>query len=252
MSDEEPRESRLAGRRILITGAASGIGRATAELFAREGARLALFDRDDAGLKAVAAATGGIAMAVDVTSQRDVERAVMRSAGELDGLDGVVSAAGVFTYTSFEETTPEIWHRHLSVNLTGPYLVCRSALPFLKQSIGSTIVNIASVAALLPSRNMTAYLASKGGLVAFTKGLAAEIAPVVRANIICPGMVITRMTRGNYADLDQARAVAKGKAALQRAGEPEEIAAIALFLSSRDSSFMTGSVVSADGGRAYY
>jgi NAD(P)-dependent dehydrogenase (short-subunit alcohol dehydrogenase family) len=252
LTSAQPRQPRLGGRRILVTCAASGIGKAVAELFAEEGARLSLLDRDEPGLTEVAARLNAIAAVADVSSPQQVEAAVANAATALGGLDGVVNAAGIFKSLSLEETTPDIWQRFLDVNLTGPYLVCRNALAHLRKQAGSTVVNVASVAALLPRPNISAYVASKGGLIAFTKSFAGEAAPNVRANVLCPGMVITAITLTGYPDPVRREQIAREKAALQRAADPKEMATIALFLSSHESSFVTGSVVNADGGRAYY
>lgn len=252
MATEAAPRGRLAGRRILVTGAASGIGRAIAELFAAEGARLALLDRDAAGLKEVAGRLPAVAVPADVAVAQQVEAAVGSAATALSGLDGVVNAAGIFKALSIDDTTPEIWQRFIDVNLTGPFLICRTALPHLRQQPGSTVVNIASVAALLPRANISAYVASKGGLITFTKSLAAEAAPNVRANVLCPGMVITAITLTGYPDPVRREQIAREKAALQRPAQPEEMASIALFLSCAESAFITGSVINADGGRAYH
>jgi NAD(P)-dependent dehydrogenase (short-subunit alcohol dehydrogenase family) len=138
---------RLTGRKIVITGGASGIGRATAELFAKEGAAVAVFDRDAAHAEAVSRSIGGTSFAVDVSDAAEVERMVAAAAGVLGGLDGLVNAAGVWLM----ETGPEIWHQTISVNLTGTFLCVQAAVPFLRQAGHVAIVNIGSGVGLLPT-----------------------------------------------------------------------------------------------------
>ena len=143
--------SRLRGRRIVITGAASGIGRATANLFAREGAALALVDRDQQGLAETARQTAGHAYNVDITDEQAVSHAIEEAAGALHGIDGVVNAAGIMPTGLLSEVPVSTWRRTLDVNLTGMYLVVRSCLRWLKEERAATIVNIASAAGLLPN-----------------------------------------------------------------------------------------------------
>lgn len=245
-------EGRLRGRRILVTGAASGMGRSIAQLFAREGAGLALLDRTADALAAVAEPLGALALAVDVSSESEVVTAVERAAAVLGGLDGVVNAAGVYQAISLADTSYDQWRRFIDINLTGPYLVCRAALAHLKAAGGGTIVNISSNGALLPHPNQSAYVASKGGLSAFTKALAAELGPDnIRANVICPGMIHSGITHALYTP-EQGEVVAASRMAMGRMGQPEEIATTTLFLTSADSAYITGSIVTVDGGRAYY
>lgn len=240
-----PAAPRLSGRRILVTGAASGIGLAVARLFSAHGAALALLDRDVSGLEQVVAEVGGVACVADLTDEAAVERAVRYGAETLGGLDGVVNAAGVMLRGSVAEVDAATWRQVLDVNLTGPYLVVRSALPWLKAASSAAIVNIASAGGLLPNApNRTAYAASKGGLIALTRGLAAELAPTIRANSVCPGLVETPMVEGV-----RANAV---NYALQRLARPEEIAEAILFLTSEDASYVTGAALSVDGGRAFH
>ncbi|MFG3151456.1 SDR family NAD(P)-dependent oxidoreductase [Streptomyces sp. NPDC048219] len=242
--DDAPR-GRLRGRRIVVTGAASGIGRATARLFAQEGASLALLDRDPAGLKEIAQESGGRGFEVDITVEDEVAAAAERAAVELGGVDGVVNAAGIMFRGRAADVPAADWRRVLDVNLTGTYLVTRSFLPWLTRESAASVVNIASAQGLLPnSPGYTAYAASKGGIVALTKALAAELAPEVRVNCISPGMVDTAMADGHR---DGAT-----NYALKRIADPSEIAAALLFLSSTEASYVTGSVLGVDGGRAFH
>lgn len=236
---------RLQGRRIVVTGAASGIGRAIAQLFAEEGAALALFDRDAAGLTATAALTGGHVCEVDVASETSVAAAAAQAAAALGGIDGVVNAAGIMRTGPMEDTPMTVWRQVIDVNLTGTFMVSRACLPWLRQAEGATIVNIASAAGLLPNApGLTAYAASKGGVVNLGRAMAAELAPAIRVNTVCPGMVDTPMAEGFHANV--------GNYALKRLAQPAEIARVILFLTSADGSYVTGATLAADGGRSFH
>ena len=236
---------RLRGRRILITGAASGIGQRTAVLFAAEGAALTLLDCDRRRLASVARETGGTAVETDVTQEPSVTRAVEQGAGAMGGIDGVVNAAGIVIHGSVLDVGLADWKLVLDVNLTGTYIVVRCCLPWLVKAPFATIVNIASGQGLLPNNpGMTAYAASKGGVVNLTRALAAELAPSIRVNSVCPGMVDTPMTAGLERDLD--------RYALGRIAEPLEIAQSILFLTATESSFITGTALAVDGGRTFH
>lgn len=245
---------KLEGRRILITGAASGIGRATAELFASHGAALALLDCQADALAAVAAVTGGTAITVDLAQEAKVLDAVAKSAQALNGLDGLVNCAGISGSQPLDMLDRQRWDKFVAVNLTAPYLICRAALPHLRESGMATIVNVASGQALLPNApGISAYAATKAGLTAFTKAIAAELAPHIRANVIAPGIVDTPLVAnvlGGYANPDDAPFVQQY--AMKRVAQPAELAEAILFLTSQDSSFVTGTVLAVDGGRTFH
>lgn len=250
---------RLEGRRVLITGAASGIGRATAELFLAEGAVVALLDCDEARLAQLVDGLAGDrahGVQADVADPAAVAVAVEAACSRLGGLDGVVNAAGVATAGPIEATTLAEWQATLAVNLTGPFLVCRAALPALKAAGAATIVNIASGAGLRPIPEMGAYSAAKAGLVMFGKSLAMEVAAdSIRVNAICPGIVDTPMFRRVYegaADPQAELAAIKSRYLIERVAQPAEIAAAALFLTSDQSSYMTGAALAVDGGRTLH
>ena len=169
--------NRLGNRRILITGAASGLGAAIAALFAEEGAKLALLDRDSDGVRANAKSLSAFAAEVDVTNFDAMADAAASAAKAIGGIDGIVNAAGIMHYAPFEETNLTAWQETLDINLTGPWVVCRAALPLLRHARSATIVNIASGLGLRPAPRYSAYAASKGGLIALTKTLAMELAP---------------------------------------------------------------------------
>lgn len=238
----------LAGRRILITGASAGIGRATAELFAREGAALALVDRNPVDLAGPAVT----AIEADVSDESSIAAAVAIAAKAMGGIDGIVNAAGIFPVAKIEDTSLELWQRTLAVNLTGPFLVIRAALPHLRAAPRATIVNISSGSAIVPYPELGAYGASKGGIAVASKVWAAELGPSIRVNVIAPGMTRTGMVTDWHPDPQQLAARAKGLYALQRIAEPAEIAEGILFLSCERSSIVTGATIAMDGGRTFH
>lgn len=249
-SEKEPRKydtgrGKLAGRRIVVTGAASGIGRMTAMLFSQEGAGLILLDRDGIGLAEVANATSGLPVVVDITDEDAVSAAIDKAATSLKGIDGVVNAAGIMTTGNVIDTPAASFRKVVEVNLTGTYIVTRSCLRWMVKEASATVVNIASAQGLLPNApGHTAYAASKGGVVNISRAFAAELAPSIRVNCVCPGMVDTPMADGHRANV--------GNYALKRLADPAEIAQVILFLTANDSSYVTGAVLAADGGRSYH
>lgn len=249
----------LAGRRILITGAAKGIGLATAKRFVDEGAVIAALDKDHPALAAIRVYSGDrlrAALDVDVAEPEAVERAVETCALALGGLDGVVNAAGIDLVADIEAMELAQWSRVLAVNLTGPMLVMRVAFPHLRASGGGTIVNVSSGAGLSPLKHRTAYCASKAGLQMASKALAMEAAEFgIRINTICPGAVETELFRSGIdaaPDPKAAYEAVRTRYALQRIAAPEEIAAAILWLTSAESSYVTGTAIAVDGGRTFH
>lgn len=242
---------RLKGRRILITGAAKGIGRATAELFAKEGAQLALLDIDAAPLKAVAAATGGTVLEADVRSEAAVEKAVAEAARAMGGIDGVVNCAGIAgTPATLEGIKLEHWLDTIQTNLTGTFLVCQKSVPWLRKAAGrASIVNLASGQALLPTGGSGAYAASKGGVLAFSKDLSYTLAPDIRVNVVCPGTTDTPMVAEVKNAAPHIIANLLAGVPFKRFALAGEQAAAILFLTSEESSFVTGTALAVDGGR---
>jgi NAD(P)-dependent dehydrogenase (short-subunit alcohol dehydrogenase family) len=241
---------RLAGRKLMVTGAASGIGLATSRLFIAEGAQLAVLDRDAGALARELDQPQVSRIACDLIDGDRAAGAVHQAAAALGGLDGIVNCAGVALNAPLGETGPDVWRRIMAINLDAPYRICREALPYLQAARAATIVNVASGQALLPNApGGTAYAASKAGLVAFTKAIAAELAPAIRANILCPGLVNTPMVRDLLREGD-------GKFveqyAMRRPAEPAEMAKVLLFLTSDESSYVTGATLAADGGRTFH
>lgn len=242
----EPKGGRLAGRSILITGASSGIGRATAILFAAEGAHVGLLDLPGDALTALAAELAMPSAGCDLTDRAATYAAVEQLGNSFGRIDGVVNCAGVGFAARLEDITDEKWDLTLEVNLTAVFRVCKAALPWLSREDAASIVNIASAQGLVPNLpGASAYAASKAGLIAFTKALAAELGPKIRANVLCPGLTRTPMapTAGSH--------VTDGYA-LKRIAEPEEMAAAILFLMGAESSFVTGIALAADGGRTFH
>lgn len=250
---------KLAGRRILITGASSGIGLMTARLFESEGARLALVALDDGRLgPAIDLLTHPdqhVAIGVDVTDPAQVSAMAAKATGALDGIDGVVNSAGADLLCPFEDTSLEQWRNIIDANMTSAFLVCKATLSALRAAGGGTIVNLGSGAALRPFNGRAAYCAAKAGLVMFSKTLALELAEDnIRVNALCPGAIDTPMLRettGGEVGGPVPEEV-RTRFALGRIGTPDEIARAALFLTSQDSSFVTGVALAADGGRAFH
>lgn len=240
-------QKKLEGRRILITGAASGMGRAIAALFASEGAKVALLDRNGPAVVKYAAELQGFGSECDISSPSQVQSSVGNAIEACGGLDGVVNAAGLYLSAAFEDTDLESWNRVMSVNVNGPYNILHAALPALRQAASATVVNIASVSGYMPMAGTAAYSASKAAVIMLTKCLGFELGPKIRVNAICPGVIKTEMTRHIWTDPERAANTA-ARVALNKMGEPEDIARAALFLSSDDSSFATGTEIVLDGG----
>ena len=239
---------RLEGRRVLVTGAASGMGEAAARLFAAEGARLALVDISAEKLAVVASETGQLGVPTDVASEASVQAAVQQAVEAMGGLDGVVNAAGILAHRAFEDTDAATFQRVVGVNLAGPFNVCRAALRHLRASGAGAIVNIASLSGVRPVPGMAVYSATKAGLLAMSEALSGEVGPQVRVNVICPGIIRTPMTdfmwgEGAAGDAGVAKLVKLG-----RPGEPSEVAEAALFLISDKASFVNAANLIVSGG----
>ena len=249
---------KLSDQVAIVTGGGSGQGRATALLFAQEGARVVVGDINDKGAAETARLInrqeGGQAIAakVDVTKADEVSGMVDTALSHYGRLDILINNAGATLFKGIEDTTEEDWDRILNTNLKAIFLGCKYAIPAMRRSGGGSIVNIASVAGLIGMPEHFAYCAAKAGVIHFTKSLALDHGREnIRINCICPGGVLTPML-GEVIDVHdptQVERVAR-QHALGRVAEPEEIARVSLFLCSTDASFMTGAAVTVDGGIA--
>jgi 3-oxoacyl-[acyl-carrier protein] reductase len=246
-----PNRSRsIAGSVAIITGAASGMGRATAKLFATEGAHVAIIDLDLEACVAVAAECGANARAyaLDVADGDAIAQVVQQIGADFGGIDILVNNAGVTSFCALDDPAyEEIWHRALAVMLTAHQRMVRAALPWLRQSDAARIVNIASTEGLGATPGDTPYVAAKTGVIGLTRGLAVDLGPEgITVNCICPGPIRTAMTD---AVAEEHKVIfAKRRTALKRYGEPEEVAHITLSLVLPAASYITGAAIPVDGG----
>jgi NAD(P)-dependent dehydrogenase (short-subunit alcohol dehydrogenase family) len=242
-------------KRVLITGASRGIGRATAEAYLNAGARVAINGRSDASVsKALAELDAGdcaIAAPGNVAEVNGCAAIVKAAIDGLGGLDILINSAGIFSQESMEDSDEEFWDSTMNANVKGTYFCSRDALPALRKSHGN-IVNLASTAGLQGYSNITVYCASKGAIVNLTRAMAMELAPTVRVNCICPAVIDTDMARNGFTTSEataDAEIAAKGEQyPMQRVGTPEEVASAILYLSSSDAGFITGIALPIEGG----
>jgi NAD(P)-dependent dehydrogenase (short-subunit alcohol dehydrogenase family) len=244
---------RLKDKVALVTGGASGIGKATAELFAREGARVAVADYSADGRDTVQAIKNAgeeaIFLSVDVSDSGQVAKMVEAALQAYGRIDILFNGAGILYYGTVLETDEQAWNRVLSVNLTGTYLCCRAVLPHMIRQGGGSIINVAStVGAHDACANAVAYVTSKGGVTLFTKAMAIDHAKQgVRINALVPGATDTPMIR--KALTPEALEALAASHPIGRLGRPEELAKAVLFLASDDASFVTGTALYVDGGQ---
>jgi NAD(P)-dependent dehydrogenase (short-subunit alcohol dehydrogenase family) len=236
--------ARFTDKRALVTGAASGIGEATARLLHAEGAEVVLADLDDERLDALAAELGDRATA-RVLDVRD-EAQVAPAAADLDVL---VNVAGVGSTQDAPGTPVEIWEDVFAVNARGTFLCCKHAIPGMRERGGGAIVNVSSVAALVGLKNRVAYSASKGAVVALTRALAVDhVADGIRVNAVCPGTVDSPWVRRLVEEVGESLDALRARQPMGRLGTTDEIAEAIAYLASDSAAFVTGSVLVIDGG----
>ena len=249
--------TRLAGKVALITGGGTGIGRAIAMAFAREGASVAVAGRRLEKVKEVALAIekqGGAAQALqcDVAHSKDAERAINETAEKFGKFNVLVNNAGTLSVSTVDSISEDDWDRVITVNLKGPFLMSRAALKEFRRNGGGTIVNIGSVLGLVAMKDRAAYCASKGGVTMLTKAMALDHAHEnVRVNCICPSIVETELVKGLFDDSEQGKRLKQsrmGTIPLGRFGKPADVADLAVFLASEESSWLTGAAIPLDGG----
>ncbi len=261
MSEETPR--RLVGRRAIVTGGGSGIGRAASIRLAAEGARVAVLDKRGELADATAAAikdAGGesIALACDVSSEAEVASAVDGASQAFGGLDSLFANAGTAGAGWIHETALEDWEAVLRVNLTGVFLAAKHTIRHMLEAGGGAVVTTGSIASLVVGAGGSAasYAASKGGVLQLTKQIAVDYGQLgIRANCLCPGAVATDLDQHAREDREAAATLPgeplprpRGWTPIRRVADPSEMASVVAFLLSDDASFMTGTAVLADGG----
>lgn len=254
------RAGRLAGKLALVTGAGQGIGAGIAAALAREGARVAVTDRDGAQAQSVAGQLcaergegAAIGIGHDVTSEADWIDALALAREAFGGLSVLVNNAGIMTMGSVEEISLEQWRQAMAVNADGAFLGCKHALPLLRESQPGSIVNMASVSSLIASHNMVAYNSSKAALAMLTKSVALHCAKQgwdIRCNSVHPTFVKTPLLNDIVGARDEAEILGKlaRQVPLGRIGEVEDVASAVIYLASDESRMMTGSQLTLDGG----
>lgn len=253
--------TRLSGKVALVTGGGTGIGRAIAVAFAREGASVAVAGRRLEKLREVIsevqkAGGAGFAVECDVSKARDVEGAVKGTVERFGRLNVLVNNAGMLHVSTVEGIREEEWDRMMAVNVKGAFLMSRAVLPEFRKCGGGTIVNIGSVLGLFAVKDRAAYCASKGGVTMLTKAMALDHAhEKIRVNCICPSVVETDLVKGVFNETEKGQAMLKARLAtipLGRLGRPEDIAEMAVYLAGEESSWLTGAAIPLDGGVTAY
>ena len=236
------------GKRVVVTGGASGIGAATVARFLEEGAVVSVLDRDEKGNQQIQKSLPNLAGAfrADVGNLSEVQNAIAESVKALGGLDVVINNAGISIRHNFLDITADEWQRVLSVNLTGIFHVAQTAARHMMTQSGGVILNTASTNGMTGHPYYADYNATKAGVIELTRSMALELAPKVRVNAVAPGYVLTPMQRAEYTD--EMLAAVNQKIPLRRHAKPEEVAALFAFLASDDAAYMTGGVYVIDGG----
>lgn len=246
---------RFEGKRVIITGGARGIGKATVTRFAAEGATVLLTDRDreaaEATAEVISKETGATVYPFvgDVSIKVDDEAAIQFALEKMGGVDVLVNNAGIYYEEPLEEITEERWDEIMNVDLKGTFLMCQAVVPHFKEEEAGVIINMASTNGIAGEIHYAHYNAAKGGVVLLTKTLAIELGPHnIRVNCVCPGYIVTESTEA----MDSAefvQAYIDNKIPLRRTGRPEEVASVIAFLASDDASFVHGESILIDGGQ---
>jgi len=253
---EESKFSRLADLAAIITGGASGIGLATAQLLHERGARVAIVDvQTSKGAEALIANNRGnraIFIRTNLALPEESDRAVTEVVQAFGQLNAIVNSAGIQRYGNAEQTSLELWQEVMTVNLTAAFLVSRAAIPFLRQSGGGSIVNVGSVQSHASQRGAVAYVTSKHALLGLTRAMAVDYAAErIRVNCVCPGTVDTPMFRWTAsldANPDSVIKACEAMHPINRIAQPEEVAEVVAFLLTDAASFVTGTAIDVDGG----
>jgi len=238
----------LEGQRAVVTGGASGIGRATARRMADEGASVAIIDRNGDAAIEVAEEFSGTAHTADVTDAEGLRAAVDAAAAAMGGITILFNNAGIGGMSPLHQWDPEEWTRLIAVNLTGVYLGFRAAIPHIRAAGGGSVVSTASISGTRPAAGEAPYTAAKAGVAAITASAALEYGPDIRVNAVSPGMVLTALTEPLLQFLPHERQRFERTTPLGRLGEPGDIADVVVFLCSDLARFITGQNIVVDGG----